>query len=61
MEDFPFIGEPAGLVLARLGLPQDNLIKVLFVELLQHGLEFGIVYCVSYQLLGGSAGERLEK
>lgn len=28
MEDFPYIGEPAGLVLSRLGLPQDTLIKI---------------------------------
>ena len=53
MEDFPFIGEPAGLVLARLGLPQENLVKVLLVGLLQYGLGFGIVYCIWYQLLGG--------
>ncbi|CBN75624.1 TrkA-C domain protein [Ectocarpus siliculosus] len=28
MDDFPYKGEPAGLVLARLGLPQDTLIKI---------------------------------
>eukprot|EP00752_Nemacystus_decipiens_P012020 g10655.t1 len=28
MNDFPYKGEPAGLVLARLGLPQDTLIKI---------------------------------
>lgn len=28
MDDFPYIGEPAGLVLVRLGLPQDTLIKI---------------------------------
>lgn len=28
MKDFSFIGEPAGLVLGRLGLPQDTLIKI---------------------------------
>lgn len=28
MNDFPHIGEPAGLILARLGLPQDTLIKI---------------------------------
>ncbi|CAM9142570.1 unnamed protein product [Hapterophycus canaliculatus] len=28
MSDFPYKGEPAGLVLARLGLPQDTLIKI---------------------------------
>lgn len=28
MEDFPYKGDPAGLVLSRLGLPQDTLIKI---------------------------------
>lgn len=28
MNDFPYKGEPAGLILARLGLPQDTLIKI---------------------------------
>lgn len=28
MDEFPYIGEPAGLVLVRLGLPQDTLIKI---------------------------------
>ena len=27
-EDFPFNGEPSALVLSRLGLPQDTLIKI---------------------------------
>lgn len=28
MQDFQYIGEPSGLVLSRLGLPQDTLIKI---------------------------------
>ena len=49
MDEFPYIGEPAGLVLVRLGLPQDTLIKI------RRRLPSGILRQMSVSLEGNAS------